>query len=171
MRVLGVDPGATGAVAFLQIASGYPVDLEVIDMPVLMVGGRTKVDEYALAREIDARVDGGELFAGAIIEQGGVRPMNGRIGAAAFWLGLGAVRGILAANFIPIEITTPAAWKRALKVPADKDGARLRASAIFPPWAGLWTRKKDHGRAEAALIALYGANRLPVRARPEPEVA
>ena len=112
-----------------------------------------------------------EHFAAAIIEQGGVRPMNGKVGAAAFWLGLGAVRGVLAANFIPIEITTPAAWKRALKVTGDKDASRARASAIFPAWAGLWSRKKDHGRAEAALIALYGANRLPVRARPEPEVA
>jgi crossover junction endodeoxyribonuclease RuvC len=163
VRVLGVDPGATGAIAFLQITGGLPVDLECIDLPVLRLGRRTKLDEYALAREVDARLKAdAEPFAAAIIEQGAVRPGNGRVGAAAFWLGLGAIRGIMAAHFIPIEIVTPHAWKASLRVTGDKDASRLRASAIFPRWAGQWSRVKDHGRAEAALIALHGANRLPV---------
>jgi len=162
VRVLGVDPGAAGAVAFLEIAGPVVTDLEVIDLPVHKIGKRSRLDEYALAREIDARLKG-DPFRAAIIEQGGVRPQNGRIGAAAFWLGLGAIRGILAANFIPIEIVTPAGWKQALRVTGDKDASRLRASAIFPRWSGLWARARDHGRAEAALIALHGANRLPIR--------
>jgi crossover junction endodeoxyribonuclease RuvC len=163
MRVLGVDPGATGAIAFLQITAGLPVELECIDLPVGKVRGRTKLDEYAFAREIDARLkDGMEPFAAGIIEQGAARPGNGRVGAAAFWLGLGAIRGVLAAHFIPIEIVTPNGWKRAMRVTGDKDASRLRASAIFPRWAGQWSRVKDHGRAEAALIALHGATRLPV---------
>lgn len=146
------------------------MDLEVIDIPVLVVRGRKRLDEYALAREIDARLKphpvtgvAPEPFAAAIIEQQGVRPQNGRVGAASFWLGVGTVRGILAANFIPIEVVTAAGWKGALRVTGDKDASRLRASAIFPRWAHNWARVKDHGRAEAALIALHGANRLPVR--------
>lgn len=133
-------------------------------MPVGRVGGRGRVDEYALAREIDARLKpGDEPFTAAIIEQGGVRPQNGRVGAATFWVGVGVLHGVLAAHFIPIELTTPAHWKRSLRVTGDKDASRLRASAIFPLWSALWSRAKDHGRAEAALIALHGVNQLPVR--------
>jgi crossover junction endodeoxyribonuclease RuvC len=164
VRVIGIDPGKAGAIAFLTLIEGVPVELDVIDMPVFKVGKRARIDEYALARELDARLpEGAEIFAVATIEQGGVRPQNGRVGAASFWLGLGTVRGVLAAHFIPIETTAPAHWKRVLRVTGDKDASRLRAAAIFPRWAGLWSRVKDHGRAEAALIALHGANQLPVR--------
>jgi crossover junction endodeoxyribonuclease RuvC len=48
-------------------------------------------------------------------------------------------------------------WKRALGVKGDKDVSRQRASALLPRHSGLWLRKKDDGRAEAALIAYYGA--------------
>jgi crossover junction endodeoxyribonuclease RuvC len=167
VRTIGIDPGGTGALAFLTLdADGRPTNLEIVDMPVGKVGKRTRVDVYALAREIDARMkdeDGqpGEPFDVAMIEQGGVRPLNGRVGAGTFWMGVGALHGVLAANFIPIETCVPRAWRSALRVTGDKDASRLRASAIFPRWAALWSRAKDHGRAEAALIALHGANKLP----------
>jgi len=165
VRVVGVDPGAYGALAFLTLTDGYPTSLECLDIPTCKVGRRTHVDAYALAREIDARC--GEFddpLDAAIIEQGGVRPQNGRVGAAAFWLGLGEVRGIFAAHFVPIEVVSPAGWKQAMRVGvgAGKDASRYRASAVFPKWAHQWARAKDDGRAEAALIALHGANRLPV---------
>jgi crossover junction endodeoxyribonuclease RuvC len=164
VRVLGIDPGSTGALCFLTIVDGLPVALECLDIPTQMIGKRSHLDAYSLAREIDARLTvAGEPLAAAIIEQGGVRPQNGRVGAATFWMGLGIVRGVLAANFIPTETVTAAGWKQALRVTGDKDASRVRASAIFPKWSDQWSRVKDHGRAEAALIALHGANRLPVR--------
>jgi hypothetical protein len=45
-------------------------------------------------------------------------------------------------------------------VPAEKDGARARASQLLPQHAGHWPLKKHDGRAEAALIALYGWRQL-----------
>jgi crossover junction endodeoxyribonuclease RuvC len=164
MRVLGIDPGASGALAFLTISAGLPVALETFDLPVLRNGRRTQVDDYGLAREIDARLgEDDEPLACAMLEQGGVRPQNGRVGAATFWLGIGVIRGVLAANFIPIETVAASTWKRSLRVVGDKDASRIRASAIFPRWADQWSRVKDDGRAEAALIALYGANQLPIQ--------
>jgi crossover junction endodeoxyribonuclease RuvC len=164
VRVVGIDPGSTGALAFLTITDGQVVDLECLDIPTHKVAGRSRLDAYALAREIDARcTDDDEPLTAAILEQGGVRPQNGRVGAATFWLGLGEVRGILAAHFVPIETVSASGWKRSLGVTGDKDASRARASAIFPKWSGQWARAKDHGRAEASLIALHGANRLPVR--------
>jgi hypothetical protein len=165
MRVLGIDPGSTGALCFLTITDGLPVALECLDIPTQRIGKRSHLDAYALAREIDARLtdEDEQPLAAAIIEQGGVRPQNGRVGAATFWMGLGIVRGILAANFVPIEVVTAAGWKQAMRVTGDKDASRLRASSIFPRWSGQWALVKQHGRAEAALIALHGANRLPVQ--------
>ena len=163
MRVLGIDPGATGALAFLSISGGLPVALETVDLPVLRVKGRAQLDAYALAREIDARLgEDDEPVALAMLEQGGVRPQNGRVGAATFWLGIGVIRGVLAANFIPTETVAASTWKRSRRVVGDKNASRLRASSIFPRWAAQWSRSKDEGRAEAALIALFGANQLPV---------
>jgi crossover junction endodeoxyribonuclease RuvC len=159
---VGIDPGAAGALAFLTLENDLPVHLECWDMPTLRVGKRSHLDAYGLARRIDATQKDGEL-AVAIFEQGGVRPQNGRVGAATFWLGLGEVRGIFAANFIPIETVSSGVWKRNLRVVGDKDASRIRASAMFPRWSDQWARAKDHGRAEAALIALYGARQLSVQ--------
>lgn len=172
MRLLGIDPGATGALAFLTLGgpSGLrPEALEFVDLADLSrrVGRRSVLDPYAVAREVDARCgEDDPPIDAAILEQGAVRPQNGRVGAAAFWLGLGTLRGIVAAHFIPLEVVSPASWKRALRVPADKDAARLRASTLFPAFSGLWARVKDHGRAEAALIALHGASLLPAHQHP-----
>ena len=38
----------------------------------------------------------------------------------------------------------------------DKEAARQRALEMFPSAHAVLARKKDHGRAEAALIALFG---------------
>jgi crossover junction endodeoxyribonuclease RuvC len=53
-----------------------------------------------------------------------------------------------------------------MRVTADKDTARTRAIELWPSHAQLFARKKDHGRAEAALIArwLYEQSRVTVAA-------
>jgi crossover junction endodeoxyribonuclease RuvC len=38
---------------------------------------------------------------------------------------------------------------------ADKGESRRRATQLFPDYADQWTRVKDDGRAEAALLAFY----------------
>ncbi|KAL9268539.1 Holliday junction resolvase MOC1, chloroplastic-like protein, partial [Drosera capensis] len=38
----------------------------------------------------------------------------------------------------------------------SKDESRKLASALFPSLSPMLKRKKDHGRAEALLIAAYG---------------
>lgn len=38
----------------------------------------------------------------------------------------------------------------------DKNASRGRAQQLFPRQAELFSRKKDIGRADAALIAYYG---------------
>jgi hypothetical protein len=69
-------------------------------------------------------------------------------------LGFGIWLGVLAALALPYTRVRPAIWKRALGLGKDKEQARLRAMQLFPQ-ADL-RRKRDHGRAEALLLAWWG---------------
>ena len=147
--ILGIDPGLHGALAFLT----RNVGVEVFDMPTLLLGKGQRVDEHTLARMIDARARDIDF---AILEQQWARPTDG--GPQGFKLGVnyGLLRMLLASNFIPYATVTPQAWKRFMKLGRDKDDSRSMASQLMPRDAHQWGRKKDEGRAEAALIALYG---------------
>ena len=71
---------------------------------------------------------------------------------------VGAIEGVIACCEIPLTIIEPAQWSRfhALRG-GDKEAGRQRALQLFPAAHAMLARKRDHGRAEATLIALYGA--------------
>ena len=155
--IVGVDPGLGGALAFLA-------DDEVViveDMPTLKItrgkSARRELDLSTLSRVIDERAPS---IRHAFVELASARPGQGVASMFSFGRTYGATLGILAANFIPTTIVTPARWKRALGVPAAKDGARLRAGQLLPRAAYLWPSAVHAGRAEAAMIALHGAREL-----------
>lgn len=153
--ILGVDPGLSGALALYDVR-GQAV-AEIIDMPTIEAGTGSKrvVDEAALAVWVDSHA---KRIKHAFVEKVGAMPGQGVTSMFSFGCSYGILRGIIAANMIPMTFVTPQKWKKALGVPAAKDGARARASQLLPASAGRWARGKDDGRAEAALIALYGAN-------------
>ena len=64
-----------------------------------------------------------------------------------------------AACLLSENLVTPQLWKKAMRLVADKDAARQRAVQLFPERAEWFRRVKDDGRAEAAMIALYGWQR------------
>ena len=71
------------------------------------------------------------------------------------------MRGVLAGLGIPYELVTPQKWKRAMGVPSgDKSSSRPVALRLFPSLAAELRLKKDHGKADALLIAGYGRRRL-----------
>lgn len=154
--ILGIDPGLDGALAFLAGSN----HVEVFDMPTMGATKGRALDEATLSRLIDARSRDIEF---AILERQWSRPIDG--GPQAFKLGcnFGALRMLLAANFIPYVMVTPAVWKRFMAVTSDKDRCRGLASSLFPESAHQWALKKHDGRAEAALLAYYGRTH-PVRA-------
>jgi crossover junction endodeoxyribonuclease RuvC len=84
-------------------------------------------------------------------------PRQSAYATGIFFQVYGQLLGILTALAIPYTVVPPVVWKRALMVPAGKSAARARASQLLPAAAGYWARVKDDGRAEAALIALYGS--------------
>src|SRR5215472_10243758 len=135
MIIAGIDPGLSGALAFLDAASSMVLD--IVDMPTLALsrGGKKKreLDAHALARLI-----GAQPIGHAFVEQVGAMPGQGVSSVFAFGKAYGVGIGALAALGVPYTLTPPAVWKRALGVPAAKDGARARASQLMPTAAHRW---------------------------------
>lgn len=148
--IVGIDPGLSGALAFYD-----SLGLITEDMPTLEFarGGKSKrdLDLQALAHLI--RVHGP---VHAYVEQVGAMPGQGVSSMFAFGKTYGGILGVLAALKVPVTLVPPQRWKKVLGVPAGKDGARARASQLIPAHAAQWPLKKHDGRAEAAMLALYG---------------
>jgi crossover junction endodeoxyribonuclease RuvC len=73
----------------------------------------------------------------------------------AFGESFGVIRGVVSALGMPLELVTPATWKRRFGlIGAEKDAARTKATELYP--GIILARKKDVGRADALLIARYG---------------
>jgi crossover junction endodeoxyribonuclease RuvC len=147
MRVIGIDPGATGAIALFT----GDVLAEVADMPTVLVRRKARVDAAAVGALLRKLAPDH-----AFVEMTGAMPGQGVSSMFNFGLACGVVLGAIGALSIPITAVTAAQWKGSLRVPAAKDGARARASQLLPKAASLWPLSKHHGRAEAALIGYYG---------------
>lgn len=153
--IIGIDPGAKGALAFFDPAIG---SLVVKDMPTMEVvrNGKNKAEispgmVAALIREH------GPCPLMAIIERVGAMPGQGLSSTFQFARGVGMLEGVLAGLNIATITIAPQVWRKVAKVRGGKDASRMRACELFPRDAALFARVKDDGRAEAALIAWAGA--------------
>ncbi|RYB01415.1 hypothetical protein [Lichenibacterium ramalinae] len=154
--VIGIDPGLGGALALLT-SDGALVDLD--DMPVLADGaaGRRAINAPLLAARVRAW-GAGQAFCELV----GPRPGEGAVGAFGFGRSRGIIEGTLGTLGVPVVMLAPAWWKRRVDIGpgADrKDEARSKAIARWPAMADKFARKRDDGRAEAALIGAAGLQR------------
>lgn len=154
MRYIGgIDPGLTGALAVLDFEQFL---LHIWDTPTVI----TKVGDKQRKRcDPAAFADAMAYFPidYATIENVQSLPSDGHVGAFTFGKVTGITIGIAAGLDIPLASVAPAKWKMQMQVPADKKAAKIRASQLFPQCTAAWSREMDHGRAEAAIIALYTA--------------
>lgn len=144
--ILGVDPGVSGAIAFYWPEAPHRVIAE--DFPT--VYGR--IDSLTLATRI--RQLEPEL---AIVEAVGAMPGQGVSSTFKFGRATGALDGIFAAMCLPVRFVSSSVWKKHWRLGRDKEKSRALAIQLFPTCSKHFERKKDHNRAEAALIARYGA--------------
>jgi crossover junction endodeoxyribonuclease RuvC len=159
--ILACDPGLSGAFCFYDPKLGR---MDVESMPTyarIIKGQKTKrktLDEHGIFDLVGRYAKEGAVHL--YIEQVGGRPGQAAAAAFNFGQGYGAVRMAAVAAGLSIEAVPPATWKAALRVPAEKFGARQRASEMIPTHRHLWPRKCDDGKAEAALLALYAQRHL-----------
>jgi crossover junction endodeoxyribonuclease RuvC len=160
--VLGIDPGLSGALAVVDTTAVEV--LSVHDMPVFAPKkGKRTLDLHELVRIVSLAsvVFGAETAA---IEDVHTRPVvvNGKVVRGVVSEGqlmeaFGAAKGIVVAVGYRLHLARPSQWKPALGLTKDKALSRRKASLLFPGAAHYFARVKDDGRAEAALLAMYGA--------------
>jgi len=146
-RILGIDPGLSGGLALLTLTD----TLWAAPMPVVELRSKGEINLAALAGILDHWQP-----THAWIEQQQAMPRQGVTSSFRCGQNYGILLGFLAGRLLPVSIVRPAAWKRAMGVPADKAAAVAIATRKFPASSHLWCRKRDDGIAEAALIAAYG---------------
>ena len=173
--ILGIDPGLGGALAIydnrLPEAHLPGIDVPpchaVFDMPVIHnKGSKSAVDPVALAALV-ADLAWQHHGLVAVVEKVHSLPRQG--GAFNFGLSAGVIHGVLASHGVPMHLVAPATWKMAMglgrqsadeSTDTNKTRARMVASNVFPMLAPSFSRKKDDGRAEAILLAVYYSGQL-----------
>ena len=153
MRVIGIDPGLSGAIA---VINGND-DLIIFDMPTMTVerNGKAKrqVSASVLAQILKtAKSDDCHVFVEKVSAMAG----QGVTSVFSFGRSFGMIEGILAALHMPVTYVAPATWVKAVHRGAGKDASRSRAMELFPDNQADFKRVKDDGRSDAALIAYWG---------------
>jgi Holliday junction resolvasome RuvABC endonuclease subunit len=152
MKVVGIDPGLSGALALLEVANGDTTLVDVIDVPVVGSGAKQSVDVIGLQEWLQRH---GPRCA--YLERAQVMPKQGSSSGFKYGRVVGALEAVLAISAIAITMVEPSKWKRHFHLQgADKEGARGLVIRLFPGRHHFFARKKDHNRAEAVLIGLYG---------------
>ena len=147
--IIGIDPGFSGAIAFL-----YPDNvLHIKDMPIRAIMNRKQVDGHAFALILKAYKYRGAAFAA--IEDVHSMPGQGVTSTFRFGYNAGILLGVLQALDIKVLRIKPSVWKVALGLSSDKSKSLTLAKKLFPAYKEYFTRAKDDGRAEAALLAHF----------------
>ncbi len=153
--IAGVDPGNSGGIALLDPDRAL---IHIIDMPVFefyTTKNNVKIDPQGVSRAFEL-----VPISCAYVEDVHSSPQMGVVSAFNFGEGKGILLGALAAHGVPTTPVKPAAWKKTMRCPADKRATVMRASQLLPAVAHLFKGPRGgvfDGRAESALLALYGA--------------
>jgi len=150
MIVCGIDPGFGGALAILNDHG----DCHVLSMPTIGEKAQAVINSAMVARFLD-EFD----VEFAIVEKAQAMPRQGVSSTFKYGVAYGQILAVVQCSLIPYELVTPQQWKREMGLSKDKEQSRLKATQRLPRAAKYWERKMDHGRAEAALLALWRLER------------
>ena len=155
MLIIGIDPGISGSICFLQ--DGKIVD--VLEMPTMTEGKKNKkqVNGSQIFNEISEKIqklDKKEIKV--VIEQVSAMPGQGVTSMFNFGQSFGILKGICSAMQLSMYFVRPAKWKKYFNlINSEKDASRTRAIEIFPYFSSQLSRKKDSNKADAILIASF----------------
>jgi len=156
--ILGIDPGVHGALAWYDTEARRLVS--VIDMPTVSAKrGKSALDVDGLRLSSIIRSAVSAKIDRAIVEQVQSRPRQG--GQFSFGVNYGRVLGVLEALGIPIVHASAQKWKQSMGLRGQDKSMSVRLAAeLFKPQLYMFYGPRGaelDGRAEAALLAYYGA--------------
>ena len=159
MLIGGIDPGLDGAFAVYEVDAGT---LLIWDMPtyekLVNRRARRRLDLVAIHKLFETLA----MIGVDVIWIEDVAGRGNQTGGAQLSYGVGMLHAFCVAQRLRYETIAPGAWKARLLAPAGKEGSTQRAEVLFPKQRALFRGPqggKLDGRAEAAMIAFYGAMR------------
>ena len=109
MKIIGIDPGLSGAIAVLQ---DNKVE-EIFDVPVMTDGKKNKrqLNSAQLVKLLKDNIKDNEEIA-IVVEQVNAMPGQGVTSMFNFGQSFGVIKGICSALSIPIYFVRPVKWKK-----------------------------------------------------------
>ena len=155
MLIIGVDPGISGSICFLEEGK----ILDVVEMPTMSEGKKNKrqVNGSQIYNEILNRIHKiDKQNIRVVIEQVSAMPGQGVTSMFNFGQSFGILKGICSAMHLSMHFIRPAKWKKYFNlIKCEKDASRTKAIEIFPYFSTNLSKKKDANKADAILIASY----------------
>ena len=159
MKILGIDPGLSGAIAVLEDTKV----LGLFDMTVMAEGKKNKrqLNSAQLVNIIKENIQSNEEVA-VVVEQVNAMPGQGVTSMFNFGQTFGAIKGVCAALKLPIFFVRPSKWKKYFElINSSKDSSRTKVIEMYPSLSNQLTKKKDVNKSDAILIArFYSETRL-----------
>lgn len=155
IRVLGIDPGKTGAISLVTKTDKYSA--YAIEMPMIGKGKGSTLDII----EVEAFIKYASVDM-ICIEKVHAMPKQGVVSMFEFGKVYGSLLAIATLTKVPLIIVTPQEWKRVILMSYDKKdkySSVKYCKNIFPQTSLRRTDKSykdDHNIADAICIAMYG---------------
>jgi len=153
MKIIGIDPGLSGAIAVLENNKV----LNIFDIPVMSEGKKNKrqLNSALLVNLLKENINKEEEVA-VVVEQVNAMPGQGVTSMFNFGQTFGALKGICAALELPIFFVRPSKWKKHFKlINSSKDASRTKAIEMYPKLSNQLSKKKDVNKSDAILIARF----------------
>ena len=140
MKILGIDPGLSGAIAILENKKV----LCIFDMPVMAEGKKNKrqLNSAQLVNIIRENTIDNEEIA-VVVEQVNAMPGQGVTSMFNFGQTFGAIKGVCAALGLPIFFVRPSKWKKYFElINSSKDSSRTKVIEMYPSLSSQLSKKK-----------------------------
>jgi len=172
MILLGIDPDLKGGLATIDMGARKILSLHrmpVYEPPVKGKGAKRLDTLTAWACIQQAKHTHGAIAA--VLEAAIVKPQIGKGGRQAMMGSVGRIHQTYGALLAMCEITFgragvikawPSAWKKEMKLTADKSDSRVLACSLYPAHAQLLDKVKNEGMAEAVLLTEWGKVRVVI---------
>ena len=150
---IGIDPGIAGAVAAVDSSGRL---LGAYHIPTLQTKGKRREINVGALRSILVEFTKGNT-AYAALERVGARPGQGVVSMFRFGKACGLLEGLLLGLRVDYVTPVPRSWQKVMLRDVEGQTSKIRSVlAATRKWENLDLKlKKDHNKADAALLAEY----------------
>ena len=153
MKIIGIDPGLSGAIAILENNK----IVSIFEIPVMSEGKKNKrqLNSAQLVKLLKDNISKNEEVS-VVVEQVNAMPGQGVTSMFNFGQSFGVLKGIFSAMQIPMDFVSPVKWKKFFNlINTNKDASRTKAIEIYPYFSSKLSKKKDANKADAILISSF----------------